>query len=320
MSATPQQHGSPSGSSDAATLINNAVQQDVSDALPPQQQHSEPNSNAPTIYNHSLPRDSQHGQRPDPRKSEVASAANETTHEEQSSLLAQSAATSAAPTSGAPLPVIHAIETVMALESGLRIDPVLYDIIHGPHNVFTQNIWQYQQQQRLYPQTPADVAAPSRQQNIAYNAGQPKNFSMNPYNQAQYTHYAAVTSAPQTTTAPRAPGPKVGQPIDAHLNPVIAAPRALPPVSDTEKHPVRTTLKFPFNENALTAPQQALIRQNFDSGSGYIGSGVDLMDWYGDERVFSKVFWEYLIQGQSRAKRVKKDKGGGRKRQKRESS
>jgi hypothetical protein len=224
-------------------------------------------------------------------------------------MLAQSAATSAAPTSGAPFPAIHAIETIMALESGLRIDPVLYDLIHGPHDVFTQNIGRYQQQQRLY------------QQNNACDPKQSNNAHLNNnYNNhvQQHPRHAAGTPAPQTTATPRAPGPKVGQPIDARLNPVIAALRALPPVSDTGKHPVRTTLKFPFNENALTAPQQALIRQNFRSGSGYIRSGADLMDWYGDESVFSKVFWEYLIQGQSRAKRVKRDKGGGRKRQKRE--
>ena len=59
----------------------------------------------------------------------------------------QSAATSAAPTSSAPLPVVHAIETTMALESGLLIGPVLYDLIHGPIEVFIQNIGQYPQQQ-----------------------------------------------------------------------------------------------------------------------------------------------------------------------------
>jgi hypothetical protein len=292
---------SPSGSSDTATHTNNTLQQDVSDALPPPQQHSELDSSAPIVFNHSMPREGPYGQLPDPPRSAVASAAVETTRQQRSSMLAQSAATSAAPTSGAPFPAIHAIETIMALESGLRIDPVFYDLIHGPHHVFTQNIGRYQQQQRLY------------QQNNAHDPGRPNNaYSNNQYNNPiqQHPHHDVAISAPQNTTAPRAPGPKVGQPIDARLNSVIAALRALPPVSDTEKHPVRTTLKFPFNENALTAPQQVLIRQNFHSGSGYIRSGADLMDWYGDESVFSKVFWEYLIQGQSRA--VKGEERSGR--------
>jgi hypothetical protein len=38
--------------------------------------------------------------------------------------------------------VVHAIETTIALESGLLIDPVLYDLIHGPNEVYIQNIGQ----------------------------------------------------------------------------------------------------------------------------------------------------------------------------------
>jgi hypothetical protein len=251
--------------------------------------------------------------------------------------------------SGAAFPVIHATETIMALESGLAIDPVEYDLLHnvpifhgqepldapvnpspyhivehnntlnltyygplnGPHSVSTPSI-RPQQQQLPYPPNPAN-APPSHQTTYAYDPEQPNNVYGNSDSQIQNPHNAASIS-----TTPRSPGPKVGQPIPADLTPVITALRALPHVSGTEKHPVRTTLKFPFKEDALTAPQQQQIRQNFYSGSGYLRSNADLMGWFGDETVFSRVFWDYLVKGEPRAKRVKRDKGGGGKRQKRE--
>jgi len=194
MSTTPQNHGSPAGSSDTVTNSKKAIQQDVSDALPPPPQHSEFDSSAPIVHNHSMPSDGPYGQLPGPPRSAVASAAVETIQQQEGSMLAQSAATSAAPTLGAPFPAIHAIETIMALESGLRIDPVLYDLIHGPHDVFTQNIGRYQQQQRLY------------QQNNAYDPKQSNNaYLNNPFNNhvQQHPRHAAGTPAPQSRATHR---------------------------------------------------------------------------------------------------------------------
>jgi len=246
----------------------------------------------------------------------------------------QSAATSAAPTSSAPPPVVHAIETKMALESGLIIDPILYDLVHGPHDAYIQtigqysqqqlddlthgsldnsiqNIGQYQQQQPLYPP------------NNAYDLRQPNNASSNnassnnAYNQIpQHSHQAAATPLPQTTETRKAPGPNVGQPVPARLNPLIAALRKLPPVSKNRQHPVRGTLKDPFKSDALTAAEQQLIRTNFISGAGTIRAEADLMGWYEDEAVFTKEYWRYLWKGESRAKSLTRKKQGPSKRQK----
>lgn len=116
MSAIPQQHLSSAVSSDAATHSKNALQQYVSDASPQLQHHSELDSNAPTVYNHNMPSNGPYGQLLDPPRSAMASATVETTQQQQSSMLVQSAALSAASTSDVPLPVIHTIKTIMALE------------------------------------------------------------------------------------------------------------------------------------------------------------------------------------------------------------
>ena len=221
----------------------------------------------------------------------------------------------------------------MALESGLLIDPVLYDLIHGPIEVFIQNIGQYPQQQlEDLVHAPLDnfvqnigqyeQQQPLHQRNNAHDLRQPNdtysNNAYNAYSQTQTPHQAAATPTPQTTETRKSPGPNVGQPIPARLNPLIAALRKLPPVSKNQQHPVRGTLKNPFTCDALTAAGQQLIRTNFISGAGTIRPEADLMGWYEDEAVFSKEFWRYLWKGEPRAKSLTRKKQAGAKRQKRE--
>ena len=139
----------------------------------------------------------------------------------------------------------------------------------------------------------------------------------------QHASYAQQTPNPPTTApanpvqnkapsrAPRAPGPNVGTSVPAHLVPLINALLDLPPVSSTQNHPVRQTLKMPFLTPEKTEAQK-VIRKNFYSGSGYLRSNSDLMKWYMDLNVFPKAFWEFLIQGEPRL--VEKDEDGKRKR------
>jgi hypothetical protein len=238
----------------------------------------------------------------------------------------QSAATNAAPTSGVPL--IHEIETIMALESGLLIDPVLYDLVHGPQDAYIQNIGQYPQQQLddlIHAPLNNSIQnigqyqhqQPLRQQINAYDPGQPNN-AYNAYNQTQHPDHATTTPTLPNTKTSKSPGPNVGQPIPPHLFPLIAALRALPHVSLIQAHPVRSTLKNPFTSDDLTAPHQLLIRANFISGAGTLQPKSELTGWYEDEAVFPKAFWRYFWKGEPRAKSLKRAKNGGGKRQKRE--
>jgi hypothetical protein len=145
-----------------------------------------------------------------------------------------------------------------------------------------------------------------------------------PHNQnLQHACYAQQTPNPLTTApatpvqnkapsrAPRAPGPNVGTSVPAHLAPLIKALLDLLPVSSTQNHPVRQTLKMPFLTPEKTEAQK-VIRKNFYSGSGYLRSDSDLMKWYMDSNVFPKAFWEFLIQGEPRL--VERDENGKRKR------
>ena len=216
--------------------------------------------------------------------------------------------------------------------------------LSGPYNsIFTQNVGQQHQHQP--PLRAPQQANPPHQPNNAFNPNQPYAFDYNlPYddvyknlnNQTQLASYATKTQIPPTTTPATTPAPptralgdKVGEPIPLDLTVLVAGLLALPHVDASRKHSHRSDLKKPWKNPVVysTATQsQQDIRDNFDSGSGYIKRASALLDWYGDVSVFPMAFWDFLVRGEPRAnkkrgnqgedERQDSEEGGGTKRQK----
>ena len=201
--------------------------------------------------------------------------------------------------------------------------------LSGPYNsIFTQNVGQQHQHQP--PLRAPQQANPPHQPNNAFNPNQPYAFDYNlPYddvyknlnNQTQLASYATKTQIPPTTTPATTPAPptralgdKVGEPIPLDLTVLVAGLLALPHVDASRKHPHRSDLKKPWKNPVVysTATQsQQDIRDNFDSGSGYIKRASALLDWYGDVSVFSMAFWDFLVRGEPRANKKRGNQGEG---------
>jgi hypothetical protein len=181
----------------------------------------------------------------------------------------------------------------------------------------TQNFGQ--QQQPAYPPNPAD-APPLQQHYYAFDFNLPyddvyKNFN----NQTQLASYATKTQIPPTTTPATTPAPptralgdKVGEPIPLDLTVLVAGLLALPHVDASRKHPHRSDLKKPWENPVVyktVTQSQRDIRDNFDSGSGYIKRASALLDWYGDESVFPMAFWDFLVRGEPRKNKKRGNQG-----------
>jgi hypothetical protein len=76
-------------------------------------------------------------------------------------------------------------------------------------------------------------------------------------------------------------------------------------------HPSRSSLKKPFASIDVATPGQLSVRKNFLSGYGTFQPKAELLKWYGDEAVFPKVFWKFLVEGEPRPNGVKKKRAGG---------
>lgn len=130
---------------------------------------------------------------------------------------------------------------------------------------------------------------------------------------------APSPSTPNNATLPtpvkgetRPPGELVNTPLTPSVHLQAEALRALPQVNTNGWwHPRRSCLKKPFDSIEVATPGQLLIRDDFLSGQGTMRPEAKLMQWYGDEAVFSKVFWKFLVEGESRAKGVKRKRVAG---------
>jgi hypothetical protein len=202
----------------------------------------------------------------------------------------------------------------------------------------TQHFGQ-QQQQRPHPLNQPRPYSPNQPnpphpQNNAPNPNQPyANVYNNPPdnpNRVQHASYAKTTPIPPTATLATPVkredtrgdiphGSKSGRPIPFSLAPLIAALRAIPHVSASEKHPSRSNLKKPWKKPVTydtATPAQRIIRDNFHSGTGCMKDDSELVDWFGDVSVFPRDFWNFVIQGKPREISTvkKKVEGAGKKR------
>jgi hypothetical protein len=205
----------------------------------------------------------------------------------------------------------------------------------------TQHFGQQQQQQQQRPHPlnqprpyPPNQPNPPHPQNNAPNPNQPyANVYNNPPdnpNRVQHASYAKTTPIPPTATLATPVkredtrgdiphGSKSGRPIPFSLAPLIAALRAIPHVSASEKHPSRSNLKKPWKKPVTydtATPAQRIIRDNFHSGTGCMKDDSELVDWFGDVSVFPRDFWNFVIQGKPREISTvkKKVEGAGKKR------
>jgi hypothetical protein len=201
---------------------------------------------------------------------------------------------------------------------------------HVHHNNPTQNFGLQQQQQRPHPgfasQRPNLNAPnlPRPSENVHHHPPQNPlhNPAQNPNDQTTHPYYGGPATTPLNATPPtpikreyavlnRALGPKASTPLDDSIKPLVAALKALQPVNKKEKHPNRNTLKKPFTHIDVATPAQLLIRDHFLSGHGTIRPESKLLGWFGDDAVFERVFWNYLVEGKPRGGSGKRKRGGG---------
>jgi hypothetical protein len=152
------------------------------------------------------------------------------------------------------------------------------------------------------PQTP--LQNPNNENHDSYYSGKP---ATTPNNDA--TPPTPVKR--EHTVLNRALGPKASTPLEDCIKPLVAALKALPPVNKKDNHPNRKTLKKPFTHIDVATPGQLLIRDNFLSGQGTIRPESKLLGWFGDEAVFEREFWIYLVEGKPRGVSGKRKRGGG---------
>jgi hypothetical protein len=175
------------------------------------------------------------------------------------------------------------------------------------------------QQQPPLPPNPAGAHQP----NNAFAFDQPNHVYNNPFhnNQARHPSYARTAPALPTTTpvgpvkqdstSARLPGELVNTPLTPSARLLADALRALPQVNTNGMHPSRSSLKKPFASIDVATPGQLSVRKNFLSGYGTFQPKAELLKWYGDEAVFPKVFWKFLVEGEPRPNGVKKKRAGG---------
>ena len=100
-----------------------------------------------------------------------------------------------------------------------------------------------------------------------------------------------TTMALRSHSPANPPGPKVGQPVPNDIAIVV---------NEIKLRSRDGAYGFPKRKDLMsTAP---LIRAHFWGATGVLRPESPLRDWYGDERLFSMEWWEYLGSTTTRAR------------------